>query len=273
MVPSATSGDAEVPPSSTSSTHGSGIGSPLEARTPSTVRSAVQSARNSARISPTSVSCSVATDSAAHSRAADSSASRRGSGKCSTVRTCSTLTPSTSSISRTRIGDRGGVAQLHRELVDGHAVALLQHVDADDVAVDRTDARRDEPERAGPVGEPDPDQDVERAHPMMVRAKMTRVFQRSEDAGAPVHSPCGAPGGSRRHVRSRAHRAHRRRGRDPLCPRPRSRAARGGGRPVAEARQGRGLGARPPHAGGGRGRRCRRRGRVVDRSRARARRR
>ena len=81
--------------------------------------------------------------------------------------------------------DRGGVAQLHRELVDRHAVALLQHVDADDVAVDRTDARRDEAERAGPVGEPDPDQDVERAHPTMVRAKMTRVFQRSEDRAHP----------------------------------------------------------------------------------------
>ena len=58
-----------------------------------------------------------------------------------------------------------GVAQLHRELVDRDAVALLEHVDADDVAVDRTDARRDETECTGPVGEPDADQDVERCSP------------------------------------------------------------------------------------------------------------
>ena len=31
------------------------------------------------------------------------------------------------------------VAQLHRELVDRDAVTLLQHVDTDDVTVDRTD--------------------------------------------------------------------------------------------------------------------------------------
>ena len=53
-----------------------------------------------------------------------------------------------------------GVAELDRELVDRHALAALEHVDADDVAVDGTDARRDEAERTGPVGEPHADEDV-----------------------------------------------------------------------------------------------------------------
>ena len=55
-------------------------------------------------------------------------------------------------------GDRR--AEHHRELVDRHVVAPFEHVDADDVAVDRTDARRDEAECARPVGEPDPYEDV-----------------------------------------------------------------------------------------------------------------
>ena len=116
------------------------------------------------------MSCNIVTDVELHKRLADSSASRRGSGKCSTIRTSSTLAPSTSSISRTRRSSAIGVAQLDRELVDGDAGAVLEHVDADDVAVDRADARRDEPERTGPVGEPHPDEDVrEFAHSMMVR--------------------------------------------------------------------------------------------------------
>jgi hypothetical protein len=57
--------------------------------------------------------------------------------------------------------DRLGIAQLHCELVDRDTVSLLQHVDADDVAVDRTDSRRDETERARPVGQPHANQDVE----------------------------------------------------------------------------------------------------------------
>ena len=52
------------------------------------------------------------------------------------------------------------LAQQHRELVDRDVVAAFEHVDADDVAVDRTDPRRDEPERTGPVGEPHPHEDV-----------------------------------------------------------------------------------------------------------------
>ena len=75
--------------------------------------------------------------------------------------------------------ERIGVAQLDRELVDGDAGAVLEHVDADDVALDRADARRDEPERTGPVGEPHADEDVrEFAHSMMVRPDMTRMFRR-----------------------------------------------------------------------------------------------
>ena len=52
------------------------------------------------------------------------------------------------------------LAQQHRELVDGDVVAALEDVDADDVAFDRTDARRDQTECAGAVGEPHPHEDV-----------------------------------------------------------------------------------------------------------------
>ena len=130
------------------------------------VRSAAQSARNSARISlderllqaPRRLV-------AAHNRAADSSASRRGIGEV--LDRAHLLDADAVDLLDLADEDRHGrgVAELDRELVDRHAVALLEHVDADDVAVDGTDARRDESERPGPVGEPDPDQDVETAHP------------------------------------------------------------------------------------------------------------
>ena len=73
------------------------------------VRSAVQSARNSARISPTSVSCS-AVDGRRPRTAAPPTRARRGAGRGSArpSRTSSTLTPSTSSISRTRIETAAG---------------------------------------------------------------------------------------------------------------------------------------------------------------------
>ena len=97
------------------------------------------------------------------------------------MRTSSTLAPSTSSISRTRRSSAIGVAQLDRELVDRDVVAALEDVDADDVAVDRTDARRDEPERTGPVGEPHPHEDVRDgsgvAHDRWYGRTMTRVFR------------------------------------------------------------------------------------------------
>jgi len=47
------------------------------------------------------------------------------------------------------------------ELVDRDPSVVLEHVDGDDVASYRTDARRDEREGAGAVGEPDPDEDVD----------------------------------------------------------------------------------------------------------------
>jgi hypothetical protein len=56
--------------------------------------------------------------------------------------------------------DRHRLPQHHRELVDRDVLTALEHVDADDVAVDRADARGDESERARPVGEPHPNQDV-----------------------------------------------------------------------------------------------------------------
>ena len=52
------------------------------------------------------------------------------------------------------------VAQQHRELVDRDVLAALEHVDADDVAADRADARRDQTERTRAVGEPHPHEDV-----------------------------------------------------------------------------------------------------------------
>ena len=78
--------------------------------------------------------------------------------------------------------ERDRLAQQHRELVDRDVVAALEHVDADDVAVDRTDARRDETERAGAVGEPHPHEHVGGrlggvAHPTMLRGQMTRMFR------------------------------------------------------------------------------------------------
>ena len=53
-----------------------------------------------------------------------------------------------------------GLPQDDRELVDRDVVAALEHVDPDDVAFDRTDAGRDEPEGTGSVGEPHAHEDV-----------------------------------------------------------------------------------------------------------------
>ena len=76
------------------------------------------------------------------------------------------------------------IAQLHREFVDGHALAAFEDVDADDVALDRTDARRHEAERTRPVGEPDADEDTRRiVHEGIVRAKMTGMFRPGDGGG------------------------------------------------------------------------------------------
>ena len=58
--------------------------------------------------------------------------------------------------------ERDRPAQDDGELVDRDLVAALEHVDPDDVAVERADARGDEAERTGTVGEPDPHEDVRR---------------------------------------------------------------------------------------------------------------
>ena len=47
------------------------------------------------------------------------------------------------------------VGEHHRELVDRDVFAAFEHVDADDVAADRTDTGGDQAERTRSVGEPD----------------------------------------------------------------------------------------------------------------------
>ena len=75
-------------------------------------------------------------------------------------------------------GDQFGVGQVDGELVDGHAAVALEDVDADDVAPHRTDPGGDLAEGTGPVGQPDPHEDVSRCH----RGHLT-------DDGRPVCSP------------------------------------------------------------------------------------
>ena len=130
------------------------------------------------------ICCSSATLAPRTGVAADSSASRRGSGKCSTVRTSSTLAPSTSSISRTsRSSAIDARAARTANSSTATLVALLEDVDADDVAVDGTDARRDETERTGTVGEPDPHEDVERAQASLTDRATGRQMTRSVSPG------------------------------------------------------------------------------------------
>ena len=142
------------------STDASWVTSPADASTAPSTSSALQSARNSARV------CRRASGAAARrcSTRTGSSPTRarrgadRGSGRsCAPPRRCA---PSTSSISRTSRSSAIDSRSTHRELVDRDVVAAFEHVDADDVAVDRADPRRDQPERTGPVGEPHPHQDV-----------------------------------------------------------------------------------------------------------------
>ncbi len=53
-----------------------------------------------------------------------------------------------------------GIGEIDGEFVDGDVRTALEDVDADDVAADGADARRDQTERAGAVGEPHPNEDV-----------------------------------------------------------------------------------------------------------------
>ena len=80
-------------------------------------------------------------------------------------------------------------SKLDGELVDRDAFAVLEHVDADDVAVDRADARRDETERARTVRQPHANEDVRPGigHVGIVRRTMTAVFRESEDTVRLVH--------------------------------------------------------------------------------------
>ena len=188
VVPSATRGDAAVPATSARAPTRRGATSPADASTAPSTSSALQSARNS---------CAGLLDEelvqrldAARPRTASSpTRARRGAGRgsgrsCAPPRRSRRRPPR----SRGRAGRaRSIVAQHDRELVDRDVVAALEHVDADDVAVDRTDARGDEPERTGTVGEPDPHEDVRGrlggvAHGhRWLRGMMTRMFRRGED--------------------------------------------------------------------------------------------
>ena len=71
------------------------------------------------------------------------------------------------------------VGEIHREFVDGHAAASLEHVDTDDVAHHRADARRDEAERAsGP-------RDVELPLALSASAVLARI---EAQTGLQVHA-------------------------------------------------------------------------------------
>ena len=161
------------------------MGSPLDARTAPIVRRAVQSARNSARISADEC---LLQHRDGGGRAQPRRRLERVEARVGEVLDRAHLLDA-HAVDFLDLADQNrhglGVVQLHRELVDRDAVTLLEHIDADDVAVDRTDSRRDESECAGSVGEPDPYQDVESAHPTMVRPKMTRVFRSGEDRTHP----------------------------------------------------------------------------------------
>ena len=108
----------------------------------------------------TSTRCSSSGVVASQSVAADSSASSRGSGKASTTRNLlDRRAVDLLDLAHEELEQRRG-REHDRELVDGDAFRALEHVDADDVAADGADARRDEAERTGPVGQPDPDEDM-----------------------------------------------------------------------------------------------------------------
>ncbi len=55
-----------------------------------------------------------------------------------------------------RIDGTGQVGELDDELVDGHAGFALEHLEPDDVALDRPDLRGHRSEDARSVGQPDP---------------------------------------------------------------------------------------------------------------------
>src|SRR5712692_4821213 len=93
--------------------------------------------------------------------------------------------------------DRHRFLQHDGELVDRHASSPFEDVDTHDVALDRADARRHEPESTRPVRQPDPYQDMNGAgtHEMIVRAEMTATLRRSEETSLMARSlRAGIPG-------------------------------------------------------------------------------
>jgi len=140
VVPSATRGDAAVPATNASSTDASGVASPADANTVLSSSSALQSAENSRWVWLTSVSCSSPTLVDAHRVFADSSASRRGVGEVvDGANLFDARAVDLFDLAHEQVeGDL--LAQQDRELVDRDVVAAFEHVDADDVAVDGTDA-------------------------------------------------------------------------------------------------------------------------------------
>ena len=160
VVPSATRGDAAVPVTSASSTDASGVASPADASSVASRSSALQSASE--------LDLDVLHECAVE--AVDAVRRAQRGGRLERVETWVGEVVDGAHLFDARAVDlldlaheeidRHRLAQQHRELVDRDVVAALEHVDADDVAVDRTDARRDEAERTGTVGEPDPYEDV-----------------------------------------------------------------------------------------------------------------
>ena len=141
---------------SASSTLGAGTPSPIAPSTSAPRMTALQSAPNSLRTpfasriarSPASAACAICST--------VSSASRRGSGKRDDElpfldRRAVDLTDLAHEQRHEVFG-----REHDRELVDRDVFAALEHVDTDDVGTEAADARRDAPQRARTVGEPDP---------------------------------------------------------------------------------------------------------------------
>ena len=161
VVPSATRGDAAVPAASASSTDASGVASPADASTAASRSSALQSARNSPRdlVDERRVQRVDARRRAEAGRRLERVEPRVGE-VVDRAHLLDARAVDLLDLAHEQVDRDSTFAQQHRELVDRDVVAALEHVDADDVAVDRTDARGDETERARSVGEPDPHEDV-----------------------------------------------------------------------------------------------------------------
>ena len=148
-----------MPAASASSTSGGGTGSPAATRTPPAATMADQSAVNSVTIAATSRVSSVVRSGGGEQvlDEAQEVEPRIGEAFDSAPR-LDRHTVDLLDLAREQV-DEIGTQQGDRELVDRDALALLEHVDADDVGAERTNARCDGAQRAGPIGEPDPDEE------------------------------------------------------------------------------------------------------------------